>query len=58
VSAAIDPTGVRTETAYDAQGNPVRVTVDPAGKNLRTCFRYDGAGNMVGQTDPRAATCP
>jgi len=58
VSAATDPTGVRTETAYDGLGNPIRVTIDPAGKNIRTCFKYDAAGNVTGQTDPRAASCP
>ncbi len=34
------------------------VTVDPGGKNIRTCFGFDDAGNLVRITDPRADTCP
>lgn len=46
--------------------NPVKKVVvngivgDSGGLNLRTCFAYDNAGNMISSTEPNAglATCP
>ena len=33
-------------------------TVDPGGLNLRTCVKFDAAGNLISLSDPRQATCP
>ncbi|KRA59860.1 hypothetical protein ASD79_10000 [Caulobacter sp. Root655] len=32
-------------------------TVDPGHLNLRTCFKFDVVGNLIGTTDPRAGVC-
>jgi len=58
MSKRTDPGGLVTEFTYDAKGNLLQALVDPTGEKIRTCFKYDAVGNVVGQTDPRAATCP
>ncbi|HWU79717.1 MAG TPA: hypothetical protein VN158_06590, partial [Caulobacter sp.] len=58
MSKRTDPGGLVTEFTYDAKGNLLQALVDPTGQNIRSCFKYDAVGNVVGQTDPRAATCP
>ena len=49
-----------TSYTYDA-GNHLALTtatVDPAGLGLRTCVKFDSAGNLVSVSDPRTGTCP
>jgi YD repeat-containing protein len=54
--------GVSTTTTYarDAANRYAisAATVDPTGLNLRTCIKFDPAGNLVSLSDPRQATCP
>ena len=54
--------GVSTTTAYTRDpANKFTVTtatVDPGGLNLRTCVKFDAAGNLISLSDPRQVTCP
>ncbi|ATQ43418.1 RHS repeat domain-containing protein [Caulobacter mirabilis] len=58
LSRTIDPLGLETTFSYDARGNLLQSVADPAGLSIRTCMAYDALGNVVSQTDPRAASCP
>lgn len=52
---------VTTAYEYDVANKFVlkAMIVDPTGLNLRTCFRFDTAGNLISKTEPKAglATC-
>ncbi|AXB43212.1 RHS repeat-associated core domain-containing protein [Amycolatopsis albispora] len=48
LTAVVDPTGARTEYAYDTELRLVSVT-NPAGRVWT--YRYDAAGRLSGQTD-------
>jgi len=50
----------KTTYAYDAANHQVlsSITADDGRLNLRSCFKYDPTGNLIGMTDPRATVCP
>lgn len=54
--------GVTTTTTYardPAQNFAISgATVDPTGLNLRTCTKFDDAGNLISLSDPRQVSCP
>lgn len=54
--------GVSTTTTYTRDpSNKFSVSaamVDPSGLNLRTCTKFDAAGNLISLSDPRQVTCP
>ncbi|PVM86018.1 hypothetical protein DDF65_06235 [Caulobacter radicis] len=58
LTKATDPTGLVTQTSYDAQGNAKTSAIDPSGVNAQTCRTYDAVGNVVSERDPRAGICP
>ncbi|HYH06194.1 MAG TPA: RHS repeat-associated core domain-containing protein [Thermoanaerobaculia bacterium] len=43
---------------YDGKEKVRSVTLDPAGANATTAYRYDAIARLVGTTDPRTATSP
>jgi YD repeat-containing protein len=53
---------VATTTAYGYNASNKytlsTVTADSGGLGLRTCFKFDTAGNLVSTSDPRATSCP
>ena len=55
-----DSQNLVTTYSYDSANHYVlkTSTVDPSGQNLRVCYQFDAAGNLIGQTDPRAGACP
>jgi YD repeat-containing protein len=57
ISASVS---VTTTFEYDAANNYLlkSSTVDPTGLNLKTCYQYNAAGDLVGVSDPRTTTCP
>ncbi len=54
-----DSADLTTDYAYDIANKFVlkSVTVDPGGVAATTCLKFDKAGNLVAQTDPRGGAC-
>jgi len=57
ISSALSTTTTYTRDAAN-KFTVSAATVDQGGLNLRTCVKFDGAGNLISISDPRQVTCP
>jgi len=47
-----DPDGLRIDTTYDSNNNPLTTVVDPGGLNLVTSYTYNTRGQLLTHSDP------